>query len=80
MKSKYKPLCLMVFLLLGTSIHAQQNDITGRDTNPEEIFPSQASPFPDEAATGILTGIDDNSSIYKPELEEHNQSLFKNKF
>ncbi|UJH92367.1 hypothetical protein LZ575_07525 [Antarcticibacterium sp. 1MA-6-2] len=75
MKIKYKLLCLVVFLLSGTSIFAQQNIITGIVTSPEGIFKAEVIDMDiEETPKATLTDVDKYSQ-HRPENEIHKLSL-----
>lgn len=75
MKFKYKLLCLIVFLLSGTSLFAQQNIITGKVTSPEGMPMAGVNVIVDGTTTGTLTDFDGNYSIDRLEQKGYELSL-----
>lgn len=75
MKFKYKLLCLVVFLLSGTSLFAQENIITGNFTSPEGMSPAGVNVIVEETTTGTSTDFDGNYSIDRHEQQGDKLSL-----
>lgn len=75
MKLNYKLLCLVVFLLSGTSFFAQENIITGEVISPERIPLAGIDVIVEGTTTVTLTDFDGNYSIDQREQKGYELSL-----